>query len=251
MNNNKRYLITGASSDIGVTVLKKLQQQAKVQSEQITVFAHTRGNENRLLELAKELPDLHMICHVADLSVSREVEAMLEKIHNTIEVPTHFLHLPASPLHYQKLKDTSWEQLLLDMEIQVHSFHTIAKALFPKMGKLKTGKIVVMLSECTLGVPPKFMSSYVTVKYALLGLTKALAAEYAEKGLNINAISPAMMETKFLSEIDERLIEMNAAASVMKRNVAPEEVAEAICYLLSDGSNYMSGVNLNITGGNK
>ena len=251
MNNNKRYLITGASSDIGVTVLKKLQQQAKAQSEQITVFAHTRGNENRLLELAKELPDLNMICYIADLSVSREVEAMIEEISNTIEAPTHFLHLPASPLHYQKLKDASWEQLRIDMEIQVHSFHSLAKALFPKMAKLKKGKVVVMLSECTLGVPPKFMSSYVTVKYALMGLTKALASEYADKGLQINAISPAMMETKFLNQIDERLVEMNAAASVMKRNVTTEEVAQGICYLLSNGSDYMSGVNLNLSGGNR
>ena len=251
MENNASYLITGASSDIGIAVLKKIQQEAEKQLVQVNVLAHTYSNADKLKSLAEELPNINIFVHTADISDVAQVDSLIEKCKSTIELPTHLLHLPAIPLVYQKLKDASWEQLAMDLEVQVHSFHSIAKAFLPGMAKRKSGKVVVMLSECTLGVPPKFMSSYVTVKYALLGLTKALAAEYAEKGLNINAISPAMMETKFLSGIDERLVEINAAANVKKRNATTEEVAEGICYLLSSGSDYMSGVNLNLSGGNR
>ena len=251
MDNNASYLITGASSDIGIAVLKKIQQHAKEQSVHVNVFAHTHSNADKLKSLAEELPNINIICHTADLTDAVQVDALIVKCKSEMELPTHFLQLPAIPLVYQKLKSASWEYLAKDLEVQVHSFHSIAKAFLPEMAKRKSGKVVVMLSECTLGIPPKFMSSYVTVKYALLGLTNALASEYAEKGLNINAISPAMMETKFLNGIDERLIEMNAAASVRKRNVTTEEVADAICFLLSSGSDYMSGVNLNLSGGNR
>lgn len=60
-----------------------------------------------------------------------------------------------------------------------------------------------------------------------------------------------MIETKFLSNLDKRLIEMNAMESAMKRNVEINEVIEAIMYLLSDRATYMNGVNLNLSGGDR
>ena len=58
-----------------------------------------------------------------------------------------------------------------------------------------------MLTSCTTNIPPKYLASYVTSKYALLGLVKALSNEYADKGIRINGISPSMIETKFLENI--------------------------------------------------
>ena len=72
---------------------------------------------------------------------------------------------------------------------------------------------------------------------------------YKEKGININAVSPTMVETSFLENIDERLVEMTAANSGMKRNVKIEEVVGAIKYLMADESAYVNGVNLPLTGG--
>lgn len=108
-----------------------------------------------------------------------------------------------------------------------------------------------MLSAVTLGMPPKFMSSYVTVKYALLGLIKSMAIEYADKGITVNAISPNMMETQFLDEIDERIVEMNKEQSAMKRNTGVDETVAGIMFLLSENAGYMNGVNLNMTGGDR
>ena len=136
-------------------------------------------------------------------------------------------------------------------QIQVRALARLCQSVLPVMAKDKLGKAVIMLSECTLGMPPKYMTEYVTVKYAALGLMRALSLEYADKNINVNGLSPGMMETKFLSEIDARFIEMNAAGSVKKRNVTTEETAQAIAFLVSEGSDYMNGVNLNLSGGNQ
>lgn len=251
MISSDKLLITGASSDIGITYLKNLQRKAERNLEMITVFAHTNTGIDKLKELQAQCNNLNIIIYQADLRMNEHTVQMIEDIILKMGVPTHILHLPAKPLEYHKIKDCLWDDITDDLELQVHSFHSIAKAFLPKMAKAKAGKIVVMLSECTIGPAPKYMSSYVTVKYALMGLVNALAAEYADKGIQINAVSPAMMETKFLNHIDERFIEMNAASSPLKRNVEPIEVARTIEFLLSDGSDYMTGVNLNVTGGNR
>lgn len=60
-----------------------------------------------------------------------------------------------------------------------------------------------------------------------------------------------MMETKFLADIDERSIEMNAAGSAMKRNISLDEVCVAMEYLLSDEAGYINGINFNLSGGDR
>ena len=82
-----------------------------------------------------------------------------------------------------------------------------------------------------------------------MGLINSLVSEYKEKGININAVSPTMVETSFLENIDNRLIEMNAMNSGMKRNVKTEEVASAIEFLMKDESEYINGLNMGMTGG--
>ena len=95
------------------------------------------------------------------------------------------------------------------------------------------------------------MCDYVTAKYALLGFVRAAASEYAGKGVTINALSPNMMETKFLSHLDARSIEMNAQGSAMRRNISLDETCAALEYLLADEASYLQGVNLNLSGGDR
>ena len=79
---------------------------------------------------------------------------------------------------------------------------------------------------------------------------KSLAVEYASRGITINAVSPEMMETKFLSDIPKLIVEQNAKESVLGRNLYVEEVISAFEFLLSDNANAVTGLNLKVTGGN-
>ena len=117
------------------------------------------------------------------------------------------------------------------------------------MAKKKYGKIVFMLSSYTIGTPPSAMAHYVTSKYALLGLAKTLSSEYSSKKICVNSISPSMIETNFLSEIPEMMVQLTADKHPLKRNGMPSDVIPAIKFLLSDDSNFITGVNIPITGG--
>lgn len=241
----------GASSDVGIAFLRQLEENLKHSGQQAIVIAHYGTNEERFKQLQNETVHLKLVPVQADLSDPEEVGAVITEVKKWGDCPDYIIHLPARKLKYQKLKQLSIEDLKTDMEIQVYSLAQLAKTFLPLMAKKKSGRIVAMLSAVTLGMPPKFMASYVTVKYALLGLIKSMAIEYADKGITVNAISPNMMETQFLNEIDERIVEMNKEQSVMKRNTKVDETVAGIMFLLSENAGYINGVNLNMTGGDR
>ncbi len=248
---NKVYFITGASSEVGIAFIRSLEEKLKKNGEKATVIAHYATHDDALLALEKGLCAVTLMPQQADLSQPEEVKNLIVRVAEICECPDCILHLPAAKLSYNRIRQLDWQNVMRDMEIQVHSLGEIGKYFLPKMGKRGRGKVAVMLTACTVGMPPKFMSQYVLVKYALLGLMKSMAVEFADKGINVNGISPNMMETKFLDNIDGKIVEMNREASTMKRNVRVEEVLPAIHLLLSEGSDYMNGVNLNLTGGDR
>lgn len=252
MDRIKRYLIIGASSETGMAFLHLLERKAEMglAPGEIEILAHFNSQNQALLELADQSRHLSFTFLKCDLSDEAQVGQFLCRLKEEAPVQA-FLYLPAGKMRYEKLKKMSMESLDRNYQIQIRALMQISQVILPAMAKEKFGKMAVMLSECTLGMPPRFMAEYVTVKYGALGLMRALSLEYADKNVNVNGLSPAMMETKFLSEIDSRLIEMNAGNHVKKRNATVEEAAKAIAFLVSSGSDYMNGVNLNLTGGNR
>lgn len=246
-----RYLILGASSDIGIAYIKDLDERLSAKGENAAVVAHFGFKGDRLQELKNDLRAVEVLPVQADLSQPDGVVPVLKYAEEHLDCPDCILHLPASRLMYQKLKQFDWENVLRDMSVQVGSFAETCRVFLPRMAKRRSGRVAVMLSSCTIGMPPKFLSQYVTVKYALLGMMKAMAAEYGDKGIGINGISPNMIETQFLQNVDERIVELNRENCLQKRNVRVEEVVAAIRYLLSEDAAYVNGVNLNLTGGDR
>ena len=243
---NKVYLITGASSEVGMAYIKKLDETV---SGKVTVIAHYANNKAGLEQLQKELSNVTLNMVQADLSIAEGADIICNHIKdNQLEV-THVLHMAASAFSHVKIKKWDGEKVRREMQIQFFSFASMMKEILPKMAKAGYGRVCVMLSSYVLGTPPKFMSDYVAVKSALLGYVKAAAAEYGEKGVCINGISPNMMETKFLQNIDEKIVQMTAESSALKRNIRVEEAVSGIAFLLSDEASYISGTNLNLSGG--
>ena len=163
--------------------------------------------------------------------------------------PTHILHAPAVPLENQRFTEIAFEDAEKQFNVQCRSLWKILQAMIPQMAKAKCGNIILVLSSYTLNVPPKFLSSYVMAKYALMGLGKALAVEYAQKNIRVNMVSPSMMETKFLQNVYGAVVEQSAANNPMKRNAKPEDVAGVIEYLFSAENAFVTGANIPVTGG--
>jgi NAD(P)-dependent dehydrogenase (short-subunit alcohol dehydrogenase family) len=107
------------------------------------------------------------------------------------------------------------------------------------------GAIVNVSSIAGSRVHPFAGSAYATSKAALAALTREMAADFAPRGVRVNAISPGEIDTAILSPGTERLI----ADIPMRRLGLPEEVAKAIYYLCTEQSSYINGVELHIDGG--
>ncbi len=165
-------------------------------------------------------------------------------------VPTHIVHLAAANLELKRTTDFDWSILTRDFEDSGEVDQYGAHGFFVGNGGVgKRCKIVFMLSSVTVSTPPKYMASYTVAKYALLGYFRSLAAEYADKPICVNAVSPSMIEIQFLSKVPAKFREAAAAAHPAGRNADVSDVVPAIRFLLSPESDYISGVNLPITAG--
>ena len=246
MNDRDIYLVLGASSDVGVALLNKLNEEKR----NSIFICHYRSNKIEI-EKINPINNNIFVYRQADFSNLSEVQNFIDEIKENYDAPTYMIHLQAGQFYHTKLKKFRREQLLYEIEIEICAFIEILQTFLPFMTKKKRkGKIVIMLSSCTISNPPKFMMNYIMSKYALLGLMKSLAADYAGKNICINAVSPSMIETKFWKGVDRRLIEQNAEKSINGRNASVVDIVPAILYLLSEDSDYIHGINLNISNGN-
>lgn len=239
-----RYIILGAASEVGMAYLEALEGK----KQYCQVIVQYRTGEHKILALQERCQFIEIIPVKCDFAEEEQILQLIEQI-KSIGVPTHILHCAAPELTYKRLKELDWNQIVQNMNIQLGSIIHICKAFLPAMAKQHYGKVVLMLSSCTIGVPPKYMTEYTVVKYALLGFMKSIASEYAGKGITINGISPSMMRTKLLIHIDERMIDMLEEKHPMKRLLTVEEVTKTVDFLLSEQSEFMTGENVNISGG--
>jgi 3-oxoacyl-[acyl-carrier protein] reductase len=239
---NKTSLIVGASSEIGKAVLMTLDEAGH------HFIAHGYHNVAALENIRSSLQGkLHILG--ADLSNTESCDAFISEATALCNSPDHLVFTQAQRLKLTRFKKLSRQQVLEQINVQMMSSMMIAKAFLPHMVKRESARVVFVLSSVTLGMPPAAMADYTIAKYAQLGLMRSLAAEFGNKGVRINAVSPSMVDTPFLQDIPDNMVIQNAAAHPMKRNASSEEVASTVAFLLSDGAEYMNGVNLSVTGG--
>lgn len=236
------YLITGASSDVGCALIRRLWQPGDL------FIAQGAGDLGGLAELCKEHPGAIRTYDV-DLTNEKALETFIVDVQATCPAPTHFVHLPALRVVNTKFKKFDEERFEKDMSVQLRSAVALCKAFVPAMAKAKKGRVLFMLTSYLLGLPPKNTAAYIMVKSALGGLAKSLAADYAPFGVTVNCVAPSMMETKFLADTSDLIVQASAEANPMGRNATPADVVPAMAFLLSDEAGFITGVTLPITGG--
>lgn len=248
----KVYLILGASSDLGIELIKQLNGENP--TDEKVFIAHYHSSKEKLEQISLN-QNRRLVCIKSDLGDMTSVDFLINQVCSfcaefNMEAPTHIVHLAAEPFRYTKLKEFSRDNLIHNIDVQVSSFAKIMQKFLPIMAKRKQhDKVVVMLTSYLIHTPPKFTLDYIITKSALLGLVRELASDYLGKSININALSPSMIETKFLQNVDERIVQMVAENSPEKRNATVADVVPVIQFLLSDAANYLHGANLNVTYG--
>lgn len=141
--------------------------------------------------------------------------------------------------------DDFWER---DLNVNLTGAYNCTKAVWPYMKEQKSGAIINMSS--VVGIAGGFgQASYSTTKGGLLSFTKSMALEGARHGINVNAIVPGIIQTEAFNmgnpEMNERMIKRTA----FQRPGEPEDIANAIIFLVSDKAKYITGIGLNVSGG--
>lgn len=219
-----------------------------VANDSTVILSHYHRGLERLDALSRELPG-RIVPIQADLSAEDGAMRLADTVSTYCDAPQQIIFLAAPHLTMIRFKDLTLKDFKYHSNMQLGTAITILNRFLPVMAKSGFGRVVFMLSSVTIGVPPGATAHYVTAKYALLGLMKALASEYAGKKITFNAVSPSMVETDFLADIPEKIVELAAQQHPLKRNANPADIAPIVKFLLSEEAGYLTGTNIPVTGG--
>lgn len=238
----RTILLIGASSDIGVSFIERYHE------EYDCIIAHYNNTRSKLDVLKEKLQDkLHIF--QANLLSEESVESMIKEIKTAGLYPEHIVHLPAQKCNNAKYHKIDWSIFQESIEISVRSLVVITQAFLPYMIKQKYGRIIIMLSFVNNNIPPKYCSHYIATKYMLLGLMKAMSVEYADKGITVNGISPAWIDTKYIENQPDIIRQQNIEDSPIGRLLQTSDIIPGIKFLLSDEASCINGNNMTISCG--
>lgn len=254
MQNGRRVaLVTGSTSGIGLSIAQKFAQMG------YAVALNSFEPEAEVAELLVPFGNAETRYFEADLADPR---AAYELVGEVIEVFGH-LDVLVNNAGVQKvapvedLPPEDWDHI---RAVSLDSaFHTIRAAL-PGMAERGWGRIINIASAHGLRASP-FKSAYVATKHGVVGLTKAVALEAAEKGITVNAICPGYVWTPLVAKqvadqarvhgLKEEDVIRNIllAPQPTRQFVQPEEVAELAAYLCGEMARSITGSAISIDGG--
>lgn len=126
-------------------------------------------------------------------------------------------------------------------------FLTIQQVL-PMMTKARKGRII-NLTSVVAQAGNAGQANYIAAKAGIIGLTKAIAREYAARNITVNAVAPGYIETPMTAVMSDQAKEAMLAQVPLKRPGADADVAHAVAFLASDEAGYITGHVLNVNGG--
>jgi len=239
-------LVTGAGAGIGrATALAFAEQGLKVVVADIDLAAAEA--------VAKTIVDAggEALCVRCDVTRDAEVQAMLDAARERFGRVDYAFNNAGIEIEKGKLAEGSEAEFDAIMGVNVKGVWLCMKHQLPLMLAQGGGVIVNTASVAGLGAAPK-MSIYSASKHAVIGLTKSAAIEYAKKGIRVNAVCPAVIDTDMFRrayEADPRKAEFAAAMHPVGRVGKVEEIAAAVLYLCSDGAAFTTGHALAVDGG--
>jgi 3-oxoacyl-[acyl-carrier protein] reductase len=175
-----------------------------------------------------------------DAAVARAVEEL-----GSVDILVNNAGTLDHAAQFQKQSPELWER---DLRVNLTGAFNCAQAVWPHMRERAWGRVINMASVAgTLGGFGQ--ASYSTTKAGLLGLTRTLAMEGARHGITCNAIVPGVIGTEAFNMANAEMNERIVARTALKRPGDPQEIANAIAFLCSDLAAYITGIELNVSGG--
>ena len=237
---NKVAVVTGGGSGIGrASSLAFARNGAKVVVADVMV----KGGEETVRMI--EGGGGKSIFIRADVSSAADVEALIERTVQTygrLDYAHNNAGVMGMDLSTADYPEEDWNRTI---DINLKGVWLCMKYEISQMLKQGRGTIVNTASIGGLGVIPN-APAYLASKHGVLGLTKAAAVEYADKGIRVNAICPGVTDTPM---IERRAGGKRVVTRPTGRMGKPEEIAEAVVWLCSDAASFVNGHGLVIDGG--
>ncbi|MCZ6697002.1 MAG: SDR family NAD(P)-dependent oxidoreductase [Acidobacteria bacterium] len=239
-------LVTGGTRGIGRAIALRLARDGYTVG--VNHLADTKGAQRTLEELEAIRPGCFTLR--ADLSdageCARLVEAALERLDHLDALVNN-----VGPWLKRSLVETTDDDWHRTLDGNLGSAFWCCRAALPSMRSRKKGAIVnigALNAEVSPGMPYE-APVYFAAKSALMMLTRSMARTEGPHGLRVNGVSPGFVETDSYADWDPGERERFLDTIPLKRLGRPEEVAEAVAFLLSDRASYISGTVLHVHGG--
>jgi len=235
----KTALVTGASGTIGAAIASTLHAQG-------ATVAISGTRREILDELAAKLRErVHaMPCNLADPVATEALVPRVEEAMGRLDILVANAGLTRDNLLVQ-LRDEDWEQVIA---INLSATFRLARAAVRGMMRRRFGRVVAITSVVgTTGNPGQ--ANYVAAKAGITGLVKAMAQEYAKRGVTANCVAPGFIVTSMTDKLNEKQRETIVAKIPASRAGTPAEVAAAVVFLASDEAAYVTGQTLHVNGG--
>ena len=235
----KKALVTGASGGIGGAIAAALHAQGATVGLSGTKLPALEALAGRLGERALILP-----ADLADPASGDKLIADAESALGQVDILVNNAGLTRDTIAI-RLSDEDWQKVL---DVNLTAGFRLARACLRTMMRRRWGRVIGIGSVVGhTGNPGQ--ANYAAAKAAMVGMSKALAAEVASRNVTVNVVSPGFITTamtEVLSDsIKQRLLEMIPS----KRMGRPEEVAAAVVYLASEEAAYVTGQTLHVNGG--
>jgi 3-oxoacyl-[acyl-carrier protein] reductase len=236
---NTNIVLTGATGGIGNSILEKLITSGA------NVLA-TGTNEDKLKSIKEKYENV--ITEKFDISNHSEIESFVNKANDTlggrIDVLINNAGITRDNLSI-RMKEEEWQKVI---DINLTSTFLLSKNSIKKMLKSKKGKIINITS--VVGHTGNIgQANYTASKAGVVAMSKSLALEYGKKNINVNCISPGFITTDMTDKINDEYKEILKSRIPLDRFGSPNDIANAVIFLSSELSDYITGETLHVNGG--